>query len=101
MVKSIENQLPPDFKNWTEFYFYIKEHNIEAFENYFVSYLDYIKNENYTIGVKYLEKQVLQEILFVLPSKKTVIWAINELQKNTPFFIHEMKELETLFEILP
>lgn len=80
MAKSIEKQLPPDFKNWTELYFYIKEHNIEAFENYFVSYLDFFRNENYTIEVRYLEKQVLKEILSVLPSKKAVICAINELQ---------------------
>jgi hypothetical protein len=100
MVKSIENQLPPNFKNWIELYFYIKEHNLEALDNYFLSYLDFIRNEKYKIEVRYLEKQVLKEILAVLPSKKTVICAINELQKNLPFFMCEIKELETLFEIL-
>jgi hypothetical protein len=101
MVKLIENQLPPYFKNWTEFYFYIKEHNSGALQLFSVSYLDYIKKENYTIEVRYLEKQVLQEILSVLPSKKAVICAINEMQKNLTFFMCEIKELKNLFEILP
>lgn len=101
MVKSIENQLPPDFKNCIELYFYIKEHNLEALDDYFVSYLDFIRNEKYKIEVRYLEKQVLKEILAVLPSKKTVICAINELQKNIPFFMREIKELKNLFEIVP
>lgn len=101
MVEVIKNQLPPAFENWTELYFYTKKNNSGALQSFSLSYLDFIRNENYTIEVRYFEKQVLQEVLSVLPSKKTVICAINELKRNTPFFISEVNELETFFEILP